>query len=299
MTFLKPFDRSEAIRNLDIAAWSLILSAIIAQLFVAVDLVNPRLDFSLRFPFLPVLGIDYRWEGPFGNVNYSGPLGAFLLVYGAGRSGWQRWPFLLAGISMLLTSEARGGLLAAMAGVFVLLLSQSRIGPLHFTRLTRIVVVAIFVPAAGLLALLLDPTGNGRLTIWPEFLTAWTISPLVGLSGTQINELKDQGRFSFYSTKAHNWLIDTLVDQGLFGLSVALTVLVLSVWICFRASNGVRAITISLIITSLVSRLSEQHFTGSYLNLQYLLMVSVLALASAPQDKSIGRTGSGVWVGDI
>ena len=287
MVALKSIDRETVFQTLDVFAWSLVFASGVAQVAVWLGIVTPRLDFLLRLPLLNIVGIDYRWEGPFANVNYAGPLAAFLIVYGVGRIGratWQRWTWVTVGVAILIASEARGGFLAVLVGLFVLVVARPRVGPIELAKRRRIVAVIVAVIVVGTALLISDPTGNGRLVVWSEFIAVWPLSPVTGLSSEALINLRESGELSFFSTHAHNWLIQTLVDQGLIGLAVVLLALSFSVCIVLRGGRQVKAISIALLSLFLVASMVEDQITGAYLNLQFLSWLLIVSLASAERS---------------
>ena len=73
----------------DAFAWSVVAIATAAQLIDSFGIKLLHYEGWNRWPLLTdFIGPIPRWEGPFGNVNFAGPIGAYLIVYGMFESLW-------------------------------------------------------------------------------------------------------------------------------------------------------------------------------------------------------------------
>lgn len=276
MLLLRPVSYAVMRASMDVFAWSVLAIAVLAQVCVRLGVVTPRQEFPHRFPVLPWLGQEARWEGPFGNVNYSGPIGAFLFVYGLTCSGVRRWVFIGGGALFLLASESRGAFAAAVAGLLVCLLMRERILGLEMTRNRRIAIVAGILVVLVLVIAVADPTMNGRATIWNEYLHLWPDHPWFGFSQADILTNITEGKLSFFATHGHNLFFETLISVGILGLLALLFWLVLGLLASLRAARTGLATGLAIFVAMLVTSMDEDLYTGIYLSV--LLLPTVLAV---------------------
>lgn len=285
LVYLKPLNRTQMFRTMDAFSFMVIGAALVGQFAVMLGIVNPRTEFIHRIPIFPALGFDWRWEGIFGNVNYSGPVGAFLLVYGLGRGRVQGFLVAAAGLTFLFASESRGALVAGFFGSVILLMFKQRWGRFEIGIRARLALgfALILIPIAGSLAS--DPTGNGRLTVWRDFITVWPKSPMTGVSQAQITAYIENGNLSVFSTHGHNVLVQSLVTQGLIGLLLLIALLVVG---CTQTFSGISrniSVAFAVFITMIVCNLDEDLFDGNYLSIQYLSLVLPVLLAARVQNR--------------
>jgi O-antigen ligase len=280
MIYLKPITTKTTLFTLDGLSILIIAISIVAQIAVKLDLVTPRTEFPHRLPFFPILGFDSRWEGVFGNVNYSGPVGAFLLVYGVGRGKLRGVVIAVAGLVFLLASESRGAIVAAFIGCLIIVIFKPTWGRWKLSLPVRLSVgsVLIFVPLIA--AILSDPTGNGRLTIWADFISVSPRAPLFGVSEKQISAYLQQGDLSFFSTHGHNTFVQSLVTQGIFGLALLISLFVIGLVITIKAAHKHLVVGLAVFITALGCNIDEDLITGNYLSIQYAAIILSVMLTS-------------------
>ena len=274
----------------DVFAWGLVAVAAASQLLDILGIKSldfegwNRLSIKLwdQFPFLFRI-IDYlhRWEGPFGNVNYAGPIGAFLLVYGLFRRGPSRVIFVLAGALIMIASDGRASLVASAAGVLTAIILSPSIGRITLPKWTRITLAAAFGATAVFLLITRDPTLNGRTPIWSSYLAGWTNAPISGIGESGITTAIGAGEVPFGATHGHSLFIDPLLRYGAIGTLVVILVVAIAIVIALRAGMRGFAIGASIMATSLVDGLSEDLVDWRYLSIALVPIVLAPMLAAS------------------
>jgi len=285
MIYLKPISTKTTFFTLDGLSVLIILISIIAQIAIKLDLVIPRTEFPHRLPLFPMLGFDSRWEGVFGNVNYSGPVGAFLIVYGLGRGKLRTIIFTASGLVFLLASESRGAMVAAFIGCLTIAIFKPTWGKWRLSLPVRMCIggALVFIPLVA--SILSDPTGNGRLTVWNDFLSVWPKAPIFGVGEQQIVIYLQQGELSFFSTHGHNVFVQSLVTQGVIGFTLLITLVVMGVAITAKKASKGLSLGLALLITMVVCNLDEDLFSGNYLSIVYSSMILSVILVSSKISK--------------
>ena len=280
MIYRKPITAKTTLFTLDGLSILIIVISMVAQIAVKLDWVIARTEFPHRLPFFPMFGFDSRWEGVFGNVNYSGPVGAFLLVYGVGRGRLRGVVIAAAGLVFLLASESRGAIVAAYVGCLIVVIFKPTWGKWKLSLPFRLSIgsVLILVPLIG--SVLSDPTGNGRLTVWKDFLSVWPKAPLFGVSEQQIAIYLQQGELSFFSTHGHNVFVQSLVTQGLIGVVLVTILIAIGLTITGRRANSGFALGFAVIVSMIICNLDEDLFDGKYLTFQYLTIIMAVLISS-------------------
>jgi hypothetical protein len=271
----------------DAFAWGLVGSAAAAQLLEILGIKSlhfegwNRLSIKLwdQIPFLFRI-IDYlhRWEGPFGNVNYAGPIGAFLLVYGLFRRGPNRVIFVIVGALITGASDGRASLIASAAGVLTAVILLPTIGRIRLPMWIRLALPGAFAIAAVFLLFTRDPTWNGRTPIWSAYLVGWTQSPISGVGETGITAAIGAGQVPLGATHGHSLFIDPLLRYGAIGAAVVALVVAIAIVIALRAGLRGWAVGAAIIANFLVVGLSEDLVEWHYLTIALvpILLASML-----------------------
>ena len=283
MVWLKPPSSQAAIRATDIAAVAFIAISIASQVLQALGVASTQSEFELRWAIFPDWsGIDMRWQGPFGNVNNAGPVGAFLVAYGIGRSRWQRWLFIGAGAWIIMIAQTRASLVSVTAAVAVFIVfptEQSRIRFAGWIRYPAAMVAALGVA----LFLLLSATGlNGRGPVWSVFLEAWRQEPLLGIGGGGIEALRQGGILPGWANHGHSIPIDVLGRYGSIGFVLLSLVLITAFALTGRAAlRGAPlglAVVVAFAVGGLVdTQLDWRYFTEAALPLSAASLISAAA----------------------
>jgi O-antigen ligase len=303
MVLLKPPAYRDVIGPSMLFAYALIASAtaslILGEVGLAPDGFASQSSGNSRLPLLNIIfGISARWEGPFGNVNYAGPVGAFLVVFGASMKSWRRFSVVAGGACIMLLSEGRNALLAMVLGLFVLLAFSDPIGRLHRAAAVRFTLLGAILIGSGAYILVSDPTLSGRVEIWSAYLRLWWGSPWLGVGGSGITQyvIDNSGDQTMNHVHGHSVFIDTLARNGVFMLALFLAVLICTGIVAFRAAQIGQPAGLALFAFMVVAGLAETVHSMDYLSVNLVplfiaLFLSSSALAareSPPQDKPAG-----------
>ena len=187
------------------------------------------------------------------NIGFGFSVGLILATFKGdplfGRDRGQRlWPVLIAGVVLtgLVVSHSRGGLLAALASMVLLLATQRfRLGwsALAFVFLALAAVLALMATGSDTpwarLATLSTATKDVRWEVWRVAFKAWVQRPCLGYGlgsfGSAVSPFTDKEAHAIYQ-RAENQYFDLLVEGGVVGLALGLTA------IGFTIINGRRAI---------------------------------------------------------
>jgi len=235
-----------------------------------------------------LFGVTYRWEGPFANVNYAGPVGVFLLIYGLSRNSFTRFVFVVSGILIMLASEARTSFVAASVGVGVIFLLTPRIG-----RFAVPIWIRISLGAAGLAAVILALVGpdadlNSRTPLWQTYFILWRESPIAGIGESGINQGITEGYIPGWASHAHSIYLDSLVRYGITGLVLLTFTLVVASWICLRAAVAGYPFGAAIFFAFVVGGATETIIDWRYFSVQGMVLVSAVLLSNSwiQQDNS-------------
>lgn len=279
MIWLKRPESRDVWRAGDALAWSLIAIAVAAQLLDWMGLRELRYDFWNRLPVIDqIIGPIGRWEGPFGNSNLAGPIGAFLVAYGLFRYGFSRWVMVITGGVVVFLSDSRTGYLGLVAALLVAAVYQQHIGPLRMTRTIRIAMTAILVLTVLMSIVVLDPTLNGRTDLWALFFELWWASPLAGVGEVGISEATRETFLDGWGTHGHNILMDPLARSGIVGMGALIVALVSALALTIRAAQKGSQVGLALLVCFLTVGISEDVVDWRYLGVQALPLVVAVVL---------------------
>ena len=283
MVWLKRPQSRDVWRAGDAFAWSLIAMSVAAQLLDWMGLRELRYDFWNRLPFIDqIIGPIGRWEGPFGSSNLAGPIGAFLVAYGLFRCGLSRWAMVLTGGAIVFMSDSRTGYLGVLVALFVATIFRPRIGRYRMTGVRRAVLFAVAVGAFVVLILMLDPTMNGRTTVWSMFWNLFWSSPFVGVGGEGIaSAIQGDVPLEGWATHGHNVLMDPLARFGIFGVASLLVALVSALFLTVRAANAGEPVGLVLLACFLAVGMTEDVVDWRYLGVHALPPILAAMLSAA------------------
>jgi len=303
MILLKPPDAPDTWMAVQAFAWTVAFALLGTLLLETVGIVDAKdqlesliaFDESLYFlPLNEALGIDGRWPGPFGHNGDTAMMAALLVVIAFAK--WQRssFVFLFVGTIAFLITDGRASLGAAVAGLLLLfaLTTSGRIG--QFPRRYRIVISGAIVLLLTI-GMYLRPAGlTGRNVIWPAFIEAWTVSPLVGLGSSGI---ASGGEIVSGFGHAHSLYIDELARWGLVGFLTQFSAIGFGLVLAIRAAKGGSPAPLALMVTYLVTGVTEPRNNWIVPSPTWLLLVLCVILASlalqrktAPSER-FGRRG--------
>lgn len=218
-----------------------------------------------------LLGGVNRWSGPFGSVNYAAPIGGLLIVLGAAQRRRHAWPLVATGVLIMVLSQGRSAVFAAVAGLTIVILWGARVSHSPARRAIRAVVLVVLGVLVLVYLVVFDPTLNGRTPYWREFLSMWNDQRWTGIGTSGIDQYmaahEDLGTVSH----AHSVILDQLVRWGplLAALTIAVFVLVLLVTgrALPRVGPGPLAVTVAIIVAGLVETVHDWTYWSPYVAL--------------------------------
>ena len=290
---LKPPSRKDALIGLQLVGIGFVLIAAIWLFldffgFVSSGFQVQRNGVS-RLPIIREF-IYARWEGPFGNVNYAGPVGSFVLFLGLVSRRSMRVVLVIGGGCILLLSQSRTAFLGLACAAAVIVLFGYTNGHFRFRLATRITVVLAVVTSIGLYIRQFDPTLGLRTDVWRDFLTLWFSKPLAGVGDGGIRSYMEGPRmFSDYPpSHAHNVLLDTASRDGaLVALFAIAAIIVLGV-AAYSAIPRVGSGPLGLWTLVVSMSLTETTFNFIDFNQLYIALVAVLLLAGPGNQHAKG-----------
>ena len=276
----------------DVLAISLIVIAVSTQALDAAGIKLLANEGWNRWPLLAeIIGPIGRWQGPFGSVNYAGPAGTFLLVYGLLRPGWRRIVFVAAGAVIVFLSDSRSAMLACAVGIVSLIALAPRLGRHRNPTWLRIAAPVSLAAACAAYIAVIDPTFNLRTPVWEAFLDRWGSSPVVGVGGTGIQELIDVGNLPAWANHGHNLLIDPLGRYGLLGAVAVAGVVVAVAVVAVKAARRQFQAPLVLLCTFIAAGISDALVDWRYLGLFALPLMLAAMLGGAWLDQTALKTG--------
>ena len=234
-----------------------------------------------------------RWAGPFGNVNYAGPVGATLVMIGLFRPAWRRWVFTIAGLGIIVLSDSRTSLTACLAGLVALALAApSILGRPVRPWFRWLVLAGLVVGVVGYIGLI-DRTFNLRTDVWVEFLRTWPRSPFTGVGEHGIQALISAGDLPGWASHGHSVLVDPLLRFGVIGVVLIVAVFALLLVVTVRAARTGLVLPLVLVATALGAGLTEDLIDWRYLGLELipLILAAVIAADALRASGTATRTG--------
>ena len=270
-----------SLRAGDIFVSSLIVVAMLSQLFVAVGLKAPEFEGWNRWPVVfDIVGPLGRWKGPFGNVNYAGPVGAYIFAFGVIRSGWRRTLFTVAGAVLVFLSDSRNAMFMLLIGLSVFIAVSRGNGNHLWTKWLRVVPLAVVVATGFLYVLSADPTLNGRTPVWRVFVELWQTSPVIGVGGMGISRVIEGGILESWANHGHNMLLDPATRYGVLGvLAVSALICVIAVVVVRSFLRGFRYPTI-LFAVFIAGGVSDNLVDWRYFGIHAVPLILAALLAS-------------------
>jgi O-antigen ligase len=287
MFVIKPPDLKAVYWAVDVLIVSMLLISIISHLLHVLDIYPfPNFIYPQRLPqfiqeagILPLLGLEYRWPGPFVSVSDAGPVGALLFSLGWLRHGLMRWIAIVGGVAILLAAFSFNGIFAALGGALVVFLfSQSpRLGSLSVY--SRVSLASVALVGSLIFVTSTNSTLNGRTEIWIDYLRVWDRFPQFGTGPSYIVNRPEV----FSHDHAHNFYIDTLIKHGwiafLLAISALLCVGVLTVKATKLGIAGALGVWTTIMLLLVAETLIAWRYMGSYLFV--LLLIAALSNGAA------------------
>lgn len=268
MLIIKPLTFVQVKNAASVLAASTLMMIFIAEIVAALS-SSREISFNLGLRFFGVTGLmigDGRWEGPFGNPNYAGPVMAFLVVYSLTLKGVGRWILVVPSLILLLISGSRSGLLGLLAGLACYFIFSNK-PSLEFVSVPkRLILVSFFAVSLALLSFYLDPTLNFRTPVWPLYVDYWLSNPVTGVGTQKIQFMIDESGADPVSVHAHNLLLDLLGRYGSIAALLVLGTLGLGIFAGYRTAKCGSTVGLALVVSFSAIGLSEVHGSWGYLS---------------------------------
>jgi hypothetical protein len=291
MLFFKFPDIQESRCWSDFVSLALSFAIVVTQVLNWTGTRPFRLDINSRWDIpIPWLEIPARWEGMFGDPNNAGFIGAFLLIYGVRRMGRTGVTVSIIGALVILLSQSRTAILAALVGIVVLVFSSKWYRSKRVPSLTTVAFLLGIAFAAFAAVLLTDASFNGRVPIWEAFARLSLRNPLLGIGSAGISEASSSGVIPWRNVDGHNILIDTLVRDGVFAFLLAGALCVVVIIASARVLKFDSGLALAVACTVLASALTYTTLTWSYVSVQALPLLIALTLSQAPFHRRPARS---------
>lgn len=289
MISLKPPPLS-AVRKAGLAlAYSLIAVSVMSLLFGVLG-KGPD-GFALtdsggsRLPILgDLLGIETRWGGPFGSVNYAAPIGGLLVILAFSYKNFNRYLVLVSGLIILTLSQARSTAFAVVVGLVILALWSAPVSRFKNRIPLRIVVLLGMALIYVLYVLLFDRSLNGRTTIWVDFGGLWLQKPFFGVGDSGIIDFvnsRDADPSFIPHQHAHSVLFDGLVRFGIPMLLLSVGTFISALVLSIRSASIDFGRNLALVVFVLLAGLTETIHSFSYLTAYLCALIFVVLSSNA------------------
>ncbi len=239
--------------------------------------------------FCDLLGNLNRWSGPFGSVNYAAPVGGLLIVFGAAQKRWHALFLVATGVLIMFLSQGRSAAFAAVAGVAIVILWGVRISASPHRRILRTIAISGLATLAVIYLVIFDPTINGRVGYWQEFLSMWKTQPWSGIGTSGINDYMNAHGGIATVSHAHSVLIDQLVRWGpvlaLLTLAIYTLVVIATARSLRIAGPGPLAVAVAIILSGLVETVHDWTYWSPYVAM--LVWAVLSSNATDPQRQAI------------
>lgn len=268
---LKPPEKRDLRLSLLVLAYSLAVISIASLILGSIGATPSGFAVSdgggSRIGVLEAFGYPGRWGGPFGSVNYAAPVGGLLVVIGLTLKSAHRVVLMTVGLLILVLSQGRAALVALIAAALALALFAERV---RRSRFSRLITVAGGLSVGLVLVLYLsrvDPTINGRTTIWGNFISLFATDPVVGVGSSGVLQFvaENDGTPGFVPhTHAHSVLLDgatrygvgfLLLSSGIYGIALVMSV---------KALRPVGPGPLALVVYVIVAGLTETTYSWIY-----------------------------------
>lgn len=292
----------KAVENSDVdiallaMAYSLIAISLLSLALGAVGLMPDGFDAGdagdQRLQVLQDVGISTRWGGPFGSVNYASPIGGLLVVVGLAQRRWHRLAVTSGGVLILVLGGGRSALVAVVAGVLVLVLASRRVSESRGAGWIRALSITGVVAIVGAYIVWVDPTLNGRTTIWSNFWTLLTAEPVFGVGESGIDAYVQQmvGTPGFVPhTHAHGVLLDALVRHGVILAVLTGVIYCAALWAGVSGLRRGMSLPAALVVFVSVAGATETIHSWNYWGVYIAVLVWVV-LATSTRSLRIRRT---------
>ena len=243
-------------------------------------------EFELENYWLPlreVFGLDGRWPGPFGHISKTAFMSSVIIIIAVADRGWQRWLLLAGGMIGMLLTGGRGGYLALVAGLAVLLIF-ARTGPFSRIPVTLRLITGAALATAGAFTLYsLGSLGlTGRQELWAGYLNLWQTSPLIGVGQSGISTSPQIVTWMESSwMDAHSLYIEQLTQFGILGSLFIGIVLLLSITLTIKSAWRGHPAPAALLTTYMVAGLTDLLHENLQILSTPILLLILISIASS------------------
>ncbi len=248
-----------------------------------------------RIPVLSdLLGIDTRWGGPFGSVNYAAPIGGLLFVSGLTLRSVRRIFMISSGLVILFLSQGRTSAVAVLAALVILVIYSPRVQQMRYRRVFQISMLTVATLSLISYIVLFDSTLNGRTPIWSDFFGLFQENILWGIGSSGVNGfVEDRSGIPGLITHnhAHNVLLDIVVRYGILLGILSLMVLTLIIIVTWQKRIQEHGTSLAIVVYVIVAGMAETIFSWQYWSV-YLAVLVYLVLANASPKNEIPHSAS-------
>ena len=232
-----------------------------------------------RIPIVSDLfGIENRWAGPFGSVNYAGPVGGLILISAIAFKEKGRLALCLGGLAILMLSQARTSIVAVLLAFLILALFSSPMSRSSRRAVYRTLLVASTASALFFYVLFIDPSLNGRTPIWSGFFGLFLDQPITGVGYSGVGNyislhISDPGFIPH--NHAHSIYLDIGARFGLPALLLTLSLFAITLWVSWqnRHLDAGRSLALSLYI--FVAGIAETIFSWQYITIYFFALLFI------------------------
>jgi len=251
-----------------------------------------------RIPILSDLfGIENRWGGPFGSVNYAAPIGGLLFVSGLTLHSSHRITIAASGIIVLGLSQGRTSTVAVLSAAVILVIYSRRFQQLHFRKAFQASVVFGVSLLVISYIVIFDITFAGRTPIWSDFFELFQKNALWGVGSSGVRDYVDERSEVpglFVHDHAHNVPLDIAVRYGFVLLVLSLFLLIvvlLTTWQKRLQENGASlAIAVYIIMAGMAETIFSWQYWGVYLVVLFYLAIDSGRNVKSDLDPSLTST---------
>jgi O-antigen ligase len=237
-----------------------------------------------RLPILNSLfGIDTRWAGPFGSVNIAAPIGALLLVAGFTLKGINRVVIAAGGLGILVLSQGRTSLFAALFALAVLFAYSRQVQSSKYATQMSIASGGFMIGVLAIYIAVFDPTMAGRTPIWRNFLDLFIQDPLFGIGTSGLEGILSTGLSGYdviLFSHGHNVLLDIAVRHGIFLLVLSIAILTITALVAWRTRKLDSGKSLALAVFLIVVGLAETIHSWQYLSVYVIVMIYIVVKAN-------------------
>ena len=238
-----------------------------------------------RIPVLSnIFGIETRWAGPFGSVNYAAPVGGLLLVSGMAFTGTNRALISLGGLLMLTLAQGRTTLVAVLAAGLVLVAYSDLV--VQSAHRIQFRLLLAFGPAITLAIYVLtqDPTLAFRTQIWLNFWELFLSKPLSGVGSSGVGQYLSEQMVADPTfvphNHAHSVFLDLAARYGVLALILSLVLYVIVFTVAWQRRLSDKGNGLSILIFVSIAGISETIYSWQYCTFYFLALIYVLFTCS-------------------